>query len=400
MPQKLYIFLSYSPEDRPIARHIARDLEARGNQVWFDEKEILAGDSITDRITEALLQCDYLLVLISRHSVDSSWVKLELDAVFARHAMGVELPVIPIRLDDTELPKHLRSLAYIDFYASYEDGFDELQRRIERGHRSTTKVDEIVDVPSLAKDLGAGKKVPRGAEFYVTTVIGIMTLLATVIGVIPAVMGMVGNRPRVYYTEAHYGLIVPPGPQGEEIQKLVADKGLADSTLQFALINKGDAKANDVEIGVQINGTMISVITEPPAGSNPVWVQISVAPLGSNVRGGRVSLHDLIPGKNVTVSIQYHSSKPEYTADVVADGHLATKVTDLAAVPTWSPFQAFKLPLEVFAAGLAFSLLAGFGVAVFRNPRLRSQATEVLESVSPISGALIRKLATLAAKEP
>ena len=386
------VFISYSKQDQVIARRLVQDLHAKGISVWFDEDEIRPGDLIVERITEALLACDYWLVLLSRNVVGSPAPNIDFAAEFARNN---KLPIIAVRLDPTELPRNFETVASIDLYSDYEAGLDELERLLTPHETRVRSENDLTNVTKLAKDLGEGKTIPRGAEFYVATVVAVLTLLATTVGAVPPILGIVGNRPRVYYTVAHYGLVVPPGTDGQQIQKLVEEKGLADPAIQFALINKGDATAHDVEVGAQVSGVVASIFTNPPADSNPVWVQISVAPPKQNDRGGRVSLRDLVPGKSVTVSIQYHSNGSEYTADIVADGQFAKKVPDLDAVPVWSPLQAFKLPLIVLAAGMGLSLFAGFAVAIFRNPRLRIQVTELLESVSPVTAKMIRGISLL-----
>lgn len=70
------IFLSYSREDAQVARRVAEALEQEGFQVWWDQA-LNAGDAY-DRITEqALESAGAVLVLCSRHSVESRWVRAE-----------------------------------------------------------------------------------------------------------------------------------------------------------------------------------------------------------------------------------------------------------------------------------------------------------------------------------
>ena len=78
------VFLSYSAKDTGVARSLANELSRRGLQVWFDEREILVGDSILDRINEAIRSVDYLLVLLSDNSLKSSWVNQEIRMAFER----------------------------------------------------------------------------------------------------------------------------------------------------------------------------------------------------------------------------------------------------------------------------------------------------------------------------
>lgn len=70
------IFLSYSREDQVIARRYAEALEHEGFEVWWDVT--LRSGEAYDRVTEkALREAKAVVVLWSRQSVDSNWVRAE-----------------------------------------------------------------------------------------------------------------------------------------------------------------------------------------------------------------------------------------------------------------------------------------------------------------------------------
>ena len=70
------IFLSYSREDQITARRYAEALKAEGFNVWWDQA-LDAGESF-DKVTEqALKDAKAVVVLWSRRSVDSRWVRAE-----------------------------------------------------------------------------------------------------------------------------------------------------------------------------------------------------------------------------------------------------------------------------------------------------------------------------------
>ena len=72
------IFLSHSHRDREAARRIAEDLTRRGARVWIDEAALYVGDSLSDKISQALSDVDYIAFLFSSRSVRSTWVSVEL----------------------------------------------------------------------------------------------------------------------------------------------------------------------------------------------------------------------------------------------------------------------------------------------------------------------------------
>jgi TIR domain/WD40-like Beta Propeller Repeat len=70
------IFLSYSREDQAVARRFAEAFEREGFSVWWDQA-LSAGEAF-DRITEqALDEAKAVVVLWSKKSVDSRWVRAE-----------------------------------------------------------------------------------------------------------------------------------------------------------------------------------------------------------------------------------------------------------------------------------------------------------------------------------
>src|SRR6266571_1799100 len=60
------IFLSYPRQDQPFANWLYEKLRGAGITVWYDTKEILTGDSISDKIAEGLSRSDFLLVVHSK----------------------------------------------------------------------------------------------------------------------------------------------------------------------------------------------------------------------------------------------------------------------------------------------------------------------------------------------
>ncbi|HYP79106.1 MAG TPA: toll/interleukin-1 receptor domain-containing protein, partial [Steroidobacteraceae bacterium] len=70
------VFLSYSREDQVVARRFADALEREGFSVWWDQT-LSVGDAY-DKVTErALGEARAVLVLWSKRSVDSRWVRAE-----------------------------------------------------------------------------------------------------------------------------------------------------------------------------------------------------------------------------------------------------------------------------------------------------------------------------------
>jgi hypothetical protein len=70
------IFISYAREDSAKARVLAAALESFGWEVWWDRK-IPIGRSFHELIEKAITESSCVVVLWSRFSVSSDWVRNE-----------------------------------------------------------------------------------------------------------------------------------------------------------------------------------------------------------------------------------------------------------------------------------------------------------------------------------
>ncbi len=107
------VFLSHNAADKPFARRLGSQLALAGAEVWFDEWEIRAGDSLTAKINEGLAAFDTFVLIWSEDAARSKWVGRELAAALARGIKDGSLRVIPVLLDETEFPALLADLRYL-----------------------------------------------------------------------------------------------------------------------------------------------------------------------------------------------------------------------------------------------------------------------------------------------
>jgi hypothetical protein len=95
------IFLSYAKEDRERARNLATALEAAGWSVWWD-RNIQVGQAFDQAIENALDSAKCVVVLWSKHSVSSEWVKNEAASAAERGML------VPALIDDVRTPLEFR----------------------------------------------------------------------------------------------------------------------------------------------------------------------------------------------------------------------------------------------------------------------------------------------------
>ena len=97
------IFISYAREDRERAKELAGVLERRGWSVWWD-RLIPAGGSFNRIIEEELTRAKCVIVLWSRHSVESNYVQNEAGEADRRSVL------VPVLVEDVRIPLPFRHL--------------------------------------------------------------------------------------------------------------------------------------------------------------------------------------------------------------------------------------------------------------------------------------------------
>jgi hypothetical protein len=94
-------FISYSSKDQEFADRLHLDLQRNGIRCWFAPKDLPIGSEIRSGIDDAIRLHDKLLVVLSQNSVQSSWVKKEVETAFDKESHENRFALFPIRLDDT-----------------------------------------------------------------------------------------------------------------------------------------------------------------------------------------------------------------------------------------------------------------------------------------------------------
>lgn len=130
------IFLSHSTKDKPFVKKLAQSLWNLGHTVGLDIWDILVGDKIVSKIEADIESADFVAVVLSKNGLESGWVETEWQAKYWDEIQRREILVLPIRLDDCEIPFLLRGRKYADFRVRYEVGLVALAISLQ--HRSNT----------------------------------------------------------------------------------------------------------------------------------------------------------------------------------------------------------------------------------------------------------------------
>ncbi len=95
------VFVSYAAEDRDRAAKVSTALIELGWSVWWDRR-IIAGQTFDQVIEQELDAAKSVVVLWSKHSIESEWVKNEAAAAAERDVL------VPAAIDEVRLPLEFR----------------------------------------------------------------------------------------------------------------------------------------------------------------------------------------------------------------------------------------------------------------------------------------------------
>jgi formylglycine-generating enzyme required for sulfatase activity len=139
------IFLSYVRKDEMKVVQLYHQLSAAGFKPWMDTQDILLGEQWRLGIKNAIRNSDFLLVCLSHHSFNrKGFLHREI-----QHAVDIwkerldsEIFLIPVQLEEGELPESLRQFHWIDLFE--KDGLSQLVRVIRIGTEKKIWIEPII----------------------------------------------------------------------------------------------------------------------------------------------------------------------------------------------------------------------------------------------------------------
>ena len=102
------VFISYSHVDKAFVDKLAKQLVANNAHVWLDRWELNVGDSILNRVQEAIQGASALLIVLSKASVASEWCRREMNAGLMRELDEKRVLVLPVLIEDCDMPVFFR----------------------------------------------------------------------------------------------------------------------------------------------------------------------------------------------------------------------------------------------------------------------------------------------------
>ena len=138
------VALSFAGEDRHFAKELAELLENNKYKVFYDEYEQaqLWGENLYDKFAEIYKnKSRYCVMFISKHYAQKVWTNHERRSAQARALEESVAYILPVRLDDTEIPGILPTVGYLDLCSmSINQIYQALVEKLSDSpsHRTTT----------------------------------------------------------------------------------------------------------------------------------------------------------------------------------------------------------------------------------------------------------------------
>ncbi len=134
----LSVFFLYSSMDRDKVEKVYSQSVEIGLKPWMDVKELVMGMDWRKEIQKAMRNCDLVFIFlsgsaISREGYFQQEIRQALELV--NEKPEDELFILPIRLDNCDIPKSLQGYIYTDFSESPKNGWKELLRSINKKQR-------------------------------------------------------------------------------------------------------------------------------------------------------------------------------------------------------------------------------------------------------------------------
>ena len=131
--QKIRVFLIHAHEDGRTVRKLYNRLRQDGMEAWMDVENLMPGQDWQNEIRKAILNSDVVIVCLTRAFNGQRGYRhkeVELALRKTRALPDDEVFIIPVRLENCEMPESLKHLHRVDLFrkGGYKKLFGVLQR--------------------------------------------------------------------------------------------------------------------------------------------------------------------------------------------------------------------------------------------------------------------------------
>ncbi len=117
-------FVSYSHKEKEFVKKLLDFIETDQIRIWQDVKDIKPGDELKSSIQDGIAICDVFSVVLSKNSIGSDWVNWESKIAQHRIQVNGKPRIVPIVIEDVEIPTILSTYKTADFTDNFDDGLE------------------------------------------------------------------------------------------------------------------------------------------------------------------------------------------------------------------------------------------------------------------------------------
>ena len=132
LEQKMSLFISYSNKDAEFVDKLALHLIEKNIKVWKDKWKIITGDSFVRKIQSGIRGASFFCIVLSVNSLESEWVRKELRLAVDEEMKGGKITILPILIDNCEIPTSLDDRLYADFRQDFDFGLNKIIQVVGR----------------------------------------------------------------------------------------------------------------------------------------------------------------------------------------------------------------------------------------------------------------------------
>jgi len=121
------VFISHSSRDEAIAAKLANALAP---DAWVDKMDLDAGQMLPKSIAEGIQASKWFVLIASHHSMNSRWVRYELNLFLIHWIEQADCTILVVRIDDCTVHPELKPFLRLDYPNRVDEALREAVRTI------------------------------------------------------------------------------------------------------------------------------------------------------------------------------------------------------------------------------------------------------------------------------
>jgi len=148
------VFLSYAhaDADKKFVSALHQRLKRDGIECFFDEVSLAPGANFVLQISQAIDECNYLVIVMSRSYFSAKFAPIEWTAVVSGDPKNERGRLVPLLREECDLPALMKPLSYIDVTSDekFERNYSRIYQRVARSEpndieQRSSEIDDLVD---------------------------------------------------------------------------------------------------------------------------------------------------------------------------------------------------------------------------------------------------------------